>query len=136
MGHHLFEKAAHVNTNSFNYKLWTTVGNTRLHDRVGLIGAAFKADPPTSDTRNSPLSELRRVFDIDPYYYDPAVEGTLPEYVDVWKNMDVVVVGTELAKKHNLPPLIELMKPTGLVVDFWNTWPNLKSPQYKVFGRP
>lgn len=135
IGLHLFEKAATVNTHSFCYNLWKHAGNTRIHKDVGLLGASFKGNPPTSDTRNSPLSEIKRVFDITPAFWDPSVEGSL-YYDQVWADKDLVVVGTDLAKRMELSPMLHLMKPDGMVIDFWNTWPDLKDSRYKIVGRP
>lgn len=135
VGLHLFEKAASVNISSFCYNLWKLAGNTRIHQDVGLLGASFKGNPPTSDTRNSPLSELKRVFDITPAYWDPSVKGSLT-YDQVWADKDLVIIGTDLAKRLEMRPMLHMLKPGGMVIDFWNTWPDLHDPRYKVIGKP
>jgi len=135
MGRHIFERAASVNNYSFSFYLWQAAGVKKLYGNVGLIGAAFKADPPTSDLRDSPLSNIRDIFDIDPEFHDPMVKGSSP-YDRVWQDKDLVIIGTEYAKLHGLKPRWDLMRPDGVVVDFWNTWPEIQHPNYKVFGRP
>lgn len=133
-GRHLFEIASNINLTSFPKAIWQMGGASRIHKKVGLIGAAFKAHPPTSDLRNSPLSQLQEVFDITPEYHDPLVEGSV-SYEEAWKNKDLVIIGTEYAKMHQLHPRFDLLNPEGIVIDMWNTWPALEHPAYKVFGR-
>lgn len=105
--------------------------------RVGLLGATFKGSPPTDDLRDGPLEILRR-RGVKPLVYDENVEAFKNPgyYYDVWRDSDVVIVGTNSFK--DADPLDFLMPPEGVVIDMWNTWPNYKwrkDIKYKVLGK-
>lgn len=105
--------------------------------RVGLLGAAFKAWPRTDDLRNGPLYYLN-ALGVKPAVYDPHVPVVSVDYEKVWKDSDVVVVGTSNFKDRI--PMPALMKKGGIIVDMWNTWPNLGTKltndvEYRILGR-
>lgn len=105
--------------------------------RVGLLGAAFKAFPRTDDLRNGPLYYLNNLG-VKPVVHDPHVPEISMDYEKVWRDSDVVVVGTNNFKDKIPMPL--LMKKGGIIVDMWNTWPNLgqyvaNDVEYRILGR-